>query len=165
LFTPECLRLGYDNVHTMFPQFPFLAELLRKNASIYVSRDKIIRPGVNYGYSTLAFLRGWMQSAAAIPEGWIRRLAMRDVFKGRQFRQMLVYALVTERMYRPGRYRGEYGALLKSALVCSPFNFARLLLFAPLLFMPDFLQRQAWEAFAAHRRRQGKPVPQYDELR
>jgi glycosyltransferase involved in cell wall biosynthesis len=165
LFTSECIRLGYDHAHTMFPQFPFLADLVRRNASIHVSREKIIVPGHNYGYSTFAFLRGWMQSAAATPEKEIRKLALRDVFSGRQFYLMIIYSFLTERTFRPKLYRKDFSLLLKNALICSPFNFLRLLFFSPLLFLPRFAHQRVWNAYSEYRRKQGKPVPNFDEMR
>lgn len=165
LFTPDCLRKGYDNCHTMFPHFPFLASLVHEDRLIYVSRAKMITAGVNYGYSTLAYLRGWMQSSAAIADREVSRLALNNVFAGLRFYHMLVYSIITEKKYRPKKYLNDFDQLFKEALIHSPGNFLKLYLSLPLLLMPAPLHAMVWKVYANYRRKRGQPLPNFDEER
>lgn len=165
LFTPDCLRKGYDNCYTMFPHFPFLASLVRADRTIYVSQRKLITAGVNYGYSTFAYLRGWMQSSASIPDRKVSRIALNNVFAGLRFCHMLVYSIITEKKYRPKKYLRDFDQLFKEALIHSPLNFLKLCAFLPLLLMPAPMHAMVWRIYEDYRRKKGQPLPNFDEDR
>ena len=164
LFDSEIIRRAYDNIETMFPHFPFVASLAERNRSIYVSKNKIIRKSTNVGYSTFRFLTGWAQSCRKISDGALRRKAISEVF-GRALVVNLLYCILTERTFRPQRYRAEYMELLRQAWITHLVLGVKIVAFAPLVLMPAALHRLCWSRYAEHRRRQGQPLPNFDENR
>lgn len=164
LFDEDLIRQGYANIETMFPHFPFVTAMAEQNRSIALSRDKVIRKSVNVGYSTFRFLTGWIQSCRKIPSPDLRRKALAEVL-GRTLATNLLYCILTERTFRPGRYQAEYRALLAQAWLAGPVSASKIASFAPLVWMPAAGHRAAWRQYQKHRQRQGLPLPNFDEER
>jgi glycosyltransferase involved in cell wall biosynthesis len=165
LYTSELIRKAYDNIPTMFPQFPFLASLVERNVSIYTCRKKMITAGVNLGYSGFAYLRGWLESVNNIEDRAVRGFAYRDVFRGSPFWHILLFSILIERTNRPTRYRRDYNRLLGVALKTGPISACKVLSVLPFVYMPGFAHKMLWKQYAKYRAAKGKPLPNFDEDR
>lgn len=165
LFDAANLRAGYDNIDTMFPHFPFLVSLARRDVSIAVSARPIIAKSNNVGYSTYRFLAGWLKSCRKIPERALRAKALSEVFGGTAFWRTALYCVLTEREYRPKACVAEYRELLAQARITSVSISAALLSFLPLVLAPRWIHRPLWAAYKKHRARRGLPLPCFDEGR
>lgn len=164
LFGPEILRMGYDNIVTMFPHFPFMAHLAEADARVYVTRNKIIQKSNNVGYSTFRFLTGWAMSCRKISDKELRRKAISEVF-GRSVFTNLVYSVLTERQFRPNQYQREYRELL---IQCFALGFApwlKALTVLPLVAAPKFLHSFFWSRYSDYRKRRSAELPNFDEDR
>lgn len=165
LFTPELIRLGYDNVDTMFPHFPFLAALVQRNATIYVSRGKVIRKSATVGYSTFRFLAGWIKSCRKAPRSPARAKAVSEVFGGAVFFKNLLYCVLTEKTFRPLNYWPEYKELFGQTLLFGLFLAVKVVLFLPLVLAPKGVHRLLWAWYSRYRAKKGMPLPVFDEER
>jgi hypothetical protein len=165
LYTSDLIRKAYDNIHTMFPQFPFLASLVERNVTIYTCKKKVITAGVNLGYSGFAYLRGWLESVHGIEDRSVRALAYRDVFKGSAFWHILLFSILIERSHRRTRYRRDYNRLLDVAMKTGPFTACKVLSVLPFVYMPEFAHKILWKQYAKYRAAKGKPLPNFDEDR
>lgn len=165
LFHSQSLREGYDNIETMFPHFPFLIRITEANASIYVSRNKIIQKSNNVGYSTFRFMSGWLKSCRRIALPELKKKVLGEVFGGKMFVQTLLYSCLIERQFRPQQCKPEFKALRAEAGLTNRIIWASVLPFTPLVYAPDAVHRSLWKRYSAYRARQGNPVPNFDEER
>jgi hypothetical protein len=165
LYDPDLIRAAYNNIYTMFPHFPFLAALVERNVSIYTCQKKMITAGVNLGYSGFAYLRGWLQSVENIADRRVKALAYRDVFKGSPFWHILLFSILIERTHRRDRYRKDYSHLVKVAAGIGFATFLKVAFVAPIVFMPQAIHSILWSRYSAYRKRNGKPLPNFDEDR
>jgi hypothetical protein len=165
LFDSGIIRAGYDNIDTMFPHFPFLASLVRRDVSIAVSAKAVISKSANVGYSTYRFLTGWLKSCRKISERAVRSKALSEVFGGVRFWQNGIYCALTEKAYRPEAAVAEYLELLAQARLTSLRVTLGLLCLLPLVAAPRWVHRPLWEAYRKYRARKGLPLPCFDEGR
>lgn len=165
LFDPDCIRAGYDNIDTMFPHFPFMIKLAEADRSIYVSREKIISKSTNLGYSGFRFMAGWLKSCRRFSDQELRAKVISEVFGGSMFFKTLIFSALMERKFRPQKYRAEFADLRAEAARSHRLIWLKLLLSAPIVLGPDFIHTHLWKRFAAHRQKQGLPLPNFDESR
>lgn len=165
LFDSIVLRAGYDNIDTMFPHFPFLASLVRRDVRMAVGAQNVIQKSNNVGYSTYRFLTGWLKSCRKIPEREVRAKALSEVFGGARFWQTGLYCVLTEREYRPEACVAEYHELLAQSRITSLPISIGLLCLLPLVVAPRWVHRPLWEAYRRYRARKGLPLPCFDEGR
>lgn len=165
LFNADCIRAGYDNIDTMFPHFPFLIHVAETDRSIYVSREKVITKSNNVAYSTFRFMSGWLKSCRRFNSPQLRTKALSEVFSGDNFFKTLVFSILMERQFRPGRCKAEFRDLRAEAARTDRLIWLKILLFTPLLFSPQFVHRALWNKFADYRRNKGSELPNFDEAR
>jgi len=165
LFDSALLRRAYASCDTMFPHFPFLSDVVRRNASIYVSRQAVIRKGTIAGYSAGRFMSGWLECCKRVEDVRIRRKAAAEVFSGRRLFVNAVYFILTERAVRPGLFWGRYRQLCAGAFSLSIWLWLKVLLFLPLAACPRAIHRGLWKCYKKYRERRGMPLPGFDDLR
>lgn len=165
LFDANCLRAGYDNIDTMFPHFPFMIHVAESDCSIYVSREKVITKSNNVGYSTFRFMTGWLKSCRRFTSPTLRAKAISEVCGGRNFLKTILFSILMERQFRPARCRAEFCDLRDEAARTDRLVWAKLLLFSPLIYMPSFAHKLAWQKYSDYRTRQGSTLPNFDESR
>lgn len=165
LFDPDCIRAGYDNIDTMFPHFPFMIRVAEANCSIYVSREKVIIKSNNVGYSTFRFMTGWIKSCRRISSATLREKVQGEVFSGDNFRKTLVFSLLTERQFRPTKFRAEFRDLCAEAARTDRIVWLQLMFFWPFLLLPEFVHRALWRKYSDYRKNRGSELPNFDESR
>ena len=165
LFDSAVIRRAYGNLDTLFPQLAWLSEAVERNISVYVSRRKVIRKGVNMSYSSLYFLTSWIKCCRRIRDRQMARRAAAEVFNGKALVISLVFAILTEKAFRPEHFWKEYRELCAQALLFRLIIAAKVLLFLPLALCPRPVQRWLWRRYKAYREERGLTLPNFDEGR
>jgi glycosyltransferase involved in cell wall biosynthesis len=165
LFDSAVLRRAYNNLDTLFPQLAWLSEAVERNISVYVSRQKVIRKGVNMSYSSLYFLTSWIKCCRRIREPRMARRASAEIFKGKALTISLVFAILTEKAFRPKRFWKEYRELCAEALLFRFTVALKVLIFLPLALCPKPVHRWLWRRYKTYREKRGMTLPNFDEER
>jgi glycosyltransferase involved in cell wall biosynthesis len=130
LWTDDDMAEGYRAAADLYPQFPFLARQLERDASVLVSRTEIVRRG---GWTTpishLWWFVRWVRNVRTIEDRAVRRRLIGDVEHTRwRWVTTLAAAIAIERTNRPKEVRAEVAELFRTLegtqrawlVVCAP---------------------------------------------
>jgi len=100
LYDNDCIHKGYQNVHNLFPHFPFINKSFENDFSVYISNKEIIIRGQDNspGFSGLTWLMGWMDSCLMIKDTNIRKTAVKALSGKISFYWLVVSLIVIEKM-------------------------------------------------------------------
>jgi len=161
-FDSNNLVEGYHNADTLLPHFMFIANMAIKDVTIYVSKEKVISKGNNFGYAPLQFLVGWLKGCNKIPDRVLRRKCMSEVLGGLWFWRNTIFAILIETTFRKREVRKEYRNFAAEARKFNPWLLFKIYLLLPLVLAPKPVHRWCWAKFEAYRARQNQTAPQFD---
>jgi glycosyltransferase involved in cell wall biosynthesis len=161
-FDSKSLVDGYHNADTLLPHFPFVANMAEKNVTIYISREKVIRKGDNFGYAPLQFMVGWLRGSNKIEDPVLRRKCMSEVLSGKKFWLNTIFAILIETTFRKREVRREYRNFAAEARKFTPLLLLKIYMLLPLVLAPKSVHRFCWRKYEEYRARKNQRAPQYD---
>ena len=161
-FDSNNLVEGYHNADTLLPHFMFNVNMAIKDVSIYISKEKVITKGNNFGYAPLQFMVGWLKGCNKIPDPILRRKCMSEVLGGKNFWQNTIFAILIETTFRKKEVRKEYSNFLAEARKHTPLLLCKISMLLPLVWAPKSIHRWCWAKYEAYRARKNQVPPQFD---
>jgi glycosyltransferase involved in cell wall biosynthesis len=145
-FTPELIQAGYRAIHTLFPHLPFLVDVVRRDAPIYLTQhDFISFRQENLGYRPLELVIGWLRFANEVPDRPIARAMRRDMLGRFYYPQKIAqYTLLERGFVRQEGVARNARRLAAEALRAGPLWLAKVLPFVAVAHLPAFLSRLLW---------------------
>jgi glycosyltransferase involved in cell wall biosynthesis len=156
------LTEGYHNADTLLPHFMFNVNMAIKDVSIYISKEKVISKGNNFGYAPIQFLVGWLKGCNKIPDKVLRKKCMSEVLGGKNFWRNTIFAILIETTFRKREVRHEYSNFVAEARKRTPLLLLKIYSLLPLVWAPKSVHRFCWAKFEAYRARKNQKPPQFD---
>lgn len=156
------LTEGYHNADTLLPHFMFNANMAIKDVGIYISKEKVITKGNNFGYAPLQFMVGWLKGCNKIPDKVLRKKCMHEVLGGKNFWQNTIFAILIETTFRKREVRKEYANFSAEARKYTPWLLLKIYMLLPLVLAPKSVHRWCWRKYEAYRERKNQRAPKFD---
>lgn len=156
------LTEGYHNADTLLPHFMFNVNMAIKDVSIYISKEKVISKGNNFGYAPIQFLVGWLKGCNKIPDRALRKKCMHEVLGGANFWRNTIFAILIETTFRKREVRQEYSNFMAEARKWTPLLLLKICLLLPLVWAPKSVHRYCWAKYEGYRARKNQKPPQFD---
>jgi glycosyltransferase involved in cell wall biosynthesis len=161
-FDSDNLIEGYHIADTLLPHFLFVANMASKDATIYISRQKVIKKANTVGYAPIQFLVGWVKACSRIRDPELRRKALNEVMGGLAFYHHAIFAILIETTYRSSEVRQEYRNLAAETRKANPLLLFKVYSLLPLVWAPKAVHRYCWKVYSSYRERRNQAPPVFD---
>lgn len=138
LFDSFCILRGYDNIHNIYPHFPFINKSVEENFSICISKKEIIKRGTKNqpSFSVLMWMKSWINSCEMIKDKKIRRKTIYDDITGVSFLKRVIFSIFSEKINdNDSKVMIEF-----LTIFINSFGFSKdelfLILIVPMIIMP-----------------------------